>query len=362
MSLSFRSILTRLFGCGGTDPFGGLTMLNLEPSYVCNLDCLMCQRHARAHKQGVMSMGSFMRLQPYFHKFQNVVLTGVGEPTINAQLPEMVRLVSEAGAKPCMTTNGTLLNEAMIRALLEGGLAHCTFSIDGGTRETYERIRVGAKWEEVLGNARLFNEMRRTVGGKCPDGTMWAYVLMRDNFRELPAAVRLAAECGFTALHTNYIAINVVEYEREQMLHSPDGELLPDVAQELTQILQEAQEEAQRCGISFVHLPYTMPSEVFGCQAEPTKSVFVDWMGNVSPCCLRPVRSDAPDNPDFLFGDIQEHTLEQILRSDRFRRFRAEWSAHKIPDVCKTCYMTHRINRDFFEQESVGCGGCCCGG
>src|SRR5262249_7995232 len=57
-------------------------------------------------------------------------------------------------------TNGTLLDESKIGKILDSGITRLTFSIDGGTREVFEAIRVGARFDQVLGNFRLVQSLR----------------------------------------------------------------------------------------------------------------------------------------------------------------------------------------------------------
>lgn len=102
---------------------------------------------------------------------------------------------------------------------------------------------------------------------------------------ELPQAVRRAAECGFDAVNTNYIAINLVDYEKDQLLHDLKGKS----HSELQAVLDEADEESKRCGIALTVIPYFMP-ERFSA-ARPNRHEAFLWisMGNVTPCGLRPV-------------------------------------------------------------------------
>ena len=66
-------------------------------------------------------------------------------------------------------TNGTLLNERSIDRILDARITCLTFSIDGGTKEIYEAIRVGARFETVMANLRLFQAMRDARGARLPE-------------------------------------------------------------------------------------------------------------------------------------------------------------------------------------------------
>jgi radical SAM protein with 4Fe4S-binding SPASM domain len=80
----------------------------------------------------------------------------------------MVRLAADAGLTVAIYTNGTLLDTARARALVEAAPASITVSMEGGTPEEYNRLRVNARWERVASNLRGLVEARREAGRRCP--------------------------------------------------------------------------------------------------------------------------------------------------------------------------------------------------
>jgi MoaA/NifB/PqqE/SkfB family radical SAM enzyme len=65
-------------------------------------------------------------------------------------------------------TNGTVLTGRTIGKILDAEISRLTFSIDGGTKETYEAIRIGACFENVIRNIQLFQAMRDERGAILP--------------------------------------------------------------------------------------------------------------------------------------------------------------------------------------------------
>ena len=65
-------------------------------------------------------------------------------------------------------TNGTLLDEDKSRRLIDSGLDQFAFSFDGFDAETYEKIRVNAKFEKTVGNIVRFLEIKKEMGAKKP--------------------------------------------------------------------------------------------------------------------------------------------------------------------------------------------------
>ncbi|MCX7626571.1 MAG: radical SAM protein, partial [Candidatus Sumerlaeaceae bacterium] len=301
-----------------------LRFIHVEPSFLCNLECQMCPRLIQGHQEGLMSPECFERLVPIFPFLDAVVLTGFGEPFINPHLPEFIATIRGAGARPCLSTNGTLLDEKRAVAVLSAGLQHIQFSIDAGTAETFERIRAGAKWEKVLGNARRFHELRRH-GGFNEVETGWVFILMRDNWRELPLAVRHAAEIGFDLFTAKLLERRALAFEQEQDIYDIQGTLQVD-PQEFTQVLHEAREIACQAGMNFVVHEFFAGYEG-ACMADPLRGVFVDWMGNVTPCCHLPVRDEMGHYPQHSFGNVLDSHIFDILAGQRAQEFWNQWRA-----------------------------------
>lgn len=329
-----------------------LRFIHVEPSFLCNLECQMCPRMIQGHREGLMPRERFEKLIPLLPYLDAVVLTGFGEPLINPHLAEFIAIISGAGARPCLSTNGTLLTPARARAILEAGVNHVQFSVDAGTAETFERIRVGAKWDVVLENAAAFHELIRAGGY---DGeqrrveTGWVFILMRDNWRELPLAVSQAARLGFKLFTAKLLEKRALDFELEQDIHDIRGNLLID-KEEFEEVLRTSRLIAQEAGMNFVVHEFFAGYEG-ACLADPLRGVFVDWMGNVTPCCHLPVRDELGHYPEHSFGNVDDTPIFDILAGERAQRFWRQWSERTIPYVCRRCHQTARLpNRQLYRS------------
>ena len=65
-------------------------------------------------------------------------------------------------------------------------------SVDAATKETYEKIRVGGKWEELLTSLSLIAEKRNKF-----EHIVINMTVMRSNYREIPQFIDLAESYGF---------------------------------------------------------------------------------------------------------------------------------------------------------------------
>lgn len=138
----------------------------VESTNICNLDCIMCPTglHIDTRPKGFMEWDLFTaivdEIAPFAHA---VVLHSWGEPLLHKQIFEMIGYAKERGLWVETSTNATTLDEAAARKILEAGLDRIYLSMDGLTKETYEKVRVKGKFEEVLGNIERFLELKHEL-------------------------------------------------------------------------------------------------------------------------------------------------------------------------------------------------------
>lgn len=84
------------------------------------------------------------------------------------------------------------------------------FSIDAASKATYEKIRIGACWEEVIGNLKKLIRYRETTKVKFDIGV--SFTVMSSNFTEIPRAIDLFEPLGVT-LHFHPVRLDLVHPE-----------------------------------------------------------------------------------------------------------------------------------------------------
>lgn len=142
--------------------------LVLEITNACNLECTFCARTTEMRRPVVhMKPETFENLiRDNIPGLETVGLNGLGEPFCHPHLFRMIRFARDHGVGVAISTNCTLLDEKRARALLETGIEHVTLAIDGITPETYESVRVGAKFQPVVENARRFIALKHEMRAK----------------------------------------------------------------------------------------------------------------------------------------------------------------------------------------------------
>ena len=92
-------------------------------------------------------------------------------------------------------TNATLINETVAAELLRSMVDCIQISFDAATAETFERIRVGTTFEQVVQGIKTLIEVKRKSGGKHLQVNM-VFVVNKDNAEELTSFMELAHTIG----------------------------------------------------------------------------------------------------------------------------------------------------------------------
>ncbi|WP_421121262.1 twitch domain-containing radical SAM protein [Aquihabitans daechungensis] len=176
------------------------TMLELELSNLCNLECVMCNgklsSRIRKNREGLEPLDV-----PYDESFIDQVtelLPHLHELRINGGEPLMQPLVHLLGERVAehrpdlritIATNGTVMNRK-VRKLMETCTLHFNISIDSLQAERYEGIRIHADFAKLMANTAEIHDYCRAN-----DRTLCIMVNpMRENWEEMPEFIRWCNE------------------------------------------------------------------------------------------------------------------------------------------------------------------------
>ena len=280
--------------------------LDIEATSSCNLKCIMCPRTE------LVEDGTFWKVELFdFDAYKRLVDEGMknglnsikynylGEPTLNPRLVDMIVYAKQAGVLDVMfNTNATKLSDKLARRLIASGVDKVFFSFDSPYRDQYNRIRVGADFDKVLGNIKRFMAIRDEMGSVTPF-TRVSMVLMKDNEDEYEA---------FKALFEPIVdAVAFVDYLDHNGQHNPDRSLVPVGAR----------------------------SNKFCCP-QLWQRMFVHPDGVVTACCLDATR-------ELQMGNIFETPAHDIWVGEKYKDLRnlhAEGRYDEVP-TCARCPLAH---------------------
>lgn len=169
--------------------------LDIELSDACNLRCVMCTQGIEDGVKGATTMdtGFAKRMidQAARHGVRSIKLNWRGESALHRDLADVIRHAKSKGILEVqMNTNGIPFTTIRIREVILAGLDRVIISMDGATKETYERIRVRASFEKLRENVMLFRSIRDELGRVRPFIRI-QMVRMKDNAHEVEQFIEM---------------------------------------------------------------------------------------------------------------------------------------------------------------------------
>jgi len=118
-------------------------MIAWEVTRSCNLSCVHCR--AASHLgpyPGELSTSECLNLIDDIARFAKpvIILTG-GEPLLRPDIFDLAAYGTQKGLRMVMATNGTLVDQAVARKMIAGGIQRVSISIDGPDAPTHDAFR-----------------------------------------------------------------------------------------------------------------------------------------------------------------------------------------------------------------------------
>ena len=226
----------------------------------CNLKCVMCyfantdrlrfQPYDRElDTRGLMPVDVFEKIAAdLFPGAWRVALGCAAEPLIHPKFKEIVTIAGRYNVPDLwFPTNLLALTEKSAEAILDAGVTTVAASIDGITRETYESIRIGGKFERLEQRLDLLNEMKRQRGVTHPRLRI-IFTWMKSNRGDLRGLPEFAARHGASELDVRFVTPTTGVDVTPQLLSNEDPA-------QLRAELRAAAEEAVARGIRLASYP-----------------------------------------------------------------------------------------------------------
>ena len=226
----------------------------------CNLKCVMCyfaetDRLAfppfdrQLSDDGNMPIAVFEKIAAdLFPKSWRVALACAAEPMIHPRFREIVEIAGRYGVPDLwFPTNLLALTETTAQTLVQNGVRTVAASIDGVTKDTYEKIRVPAKFERLLACLDTLERVRKNAKSKTPRLRI-IFTWMKSNRHELALLPAFAAAHGASEIDVRFVSPTAGVDVTPELLSGEDPE-------ELCAELSGAAHEAVRRGLKLSSFP-----------------------------------------------------------------------------------------------------------
>ena len=272
----------------------------IEPTNICNLKCVFCPQsdpdHSKARNTGFLTLDN---LRLFFDKIaqaggsnRNLNFTLDGEPFLNKEFPDMIRLAHKNGYFPIFASNGILFDTKTANKLINSGPFRV--SIDFGSDEKiFETIRgKSGHFGRILENLKYLIEKARSdpnVQVDIHDVTSYADV------------------------------------DAELSLQKMRGLFPPDLPENIKLLSRQFH---NFCG----HLDLQSKTEHYRLCPYPWTQMAVTWEGDCVACCR-------DTSGRSVLGNIFNDSVMNIWNSPAYLKFRQNLLDHKpeLNAACRDC-------------------------
>lgn len=200
-------------------PMPAPILITVDPTNVCNLDCIWCNAEYVRARKGSLSQKALYRIADFLPRWgektpfeekgvQAICVAGGGEPLINPHTGGFIDRVVNNGVEVGVVTNGILIDRNV------DSLSHATWvgvSVDAGTSATFDKLKLREKsgdntFEKIINNIVVLVDYARSHNNKLglahpAYGVSYKYLLYKENIGEIYEATQLAKEIGCKNIH-----------------------------------------------------------------------------------------------------------------------------------------------------------------
>ncbi len=215
-----------------TIPLPKIKTIRLAIDDSCNLQCPSCRNKKIFEKAGAKFNSRIEladKIIDYIFNSKEMIDVHVGsdgDPFASLIYRYFIRKTKNFNnIKFSIQTNGLLVKKMYNKnKTLFDKLKILNLSIDGASEETYEKLRLGGKFENILDNLEFIKKIKKNFS------LILHVVVQRKNFREMFSFIELAEKYNFDRIYFNRIEdwntnLNYIEENVFNPLHKDHNEL-----------------------------------------------------------------------------------------------------------------------------------------
>jgi len=161
----------------------------------CNLKCKHCYSESvdQAAPDELTTDEAFRLMDDLSRWGIHLLVIDGGEPLCREDMLDIVKYASSKGIRTTIGSNGTLIDEAMARKMLDAGVKAIAISVDGADARTHDSFRgVSGTFEQTLKGI----EACRTAGLPFQFNT----IIRKETLPQLEKLLHMAVDCGANAI------------------------------------------------------------------------------------------------------------------------------------------------------------------
>ncbi len=128
-------------------------MVSYSITTKCNLKCKHCYSESvdQAAPDELSTEEAFQLMDDLSEWGIGLLVIDGGEPLCREDLLDVVKYATSKGIRTTIGSNGTLIDEAMARKMLDAGVKSVAISVDGADAQTHDSFRgISGAWQQAL--------------------------------------------------------------------------------------------------------------------------------------------------------------------------------------------------------------------
>lgn len=319
------------------------TVLFVELTQNCNLNCRMCRSSKGYQKSLNMHEAIFTKLKKELFPFASIVdLRGWGESTILKKFQGYLLESSILVPKIRLVTNALAINRQLWQILMEKRV-NVVISVDAASEKTMNLLERG-EFSRLIESLNIGTRERDKIN---KSGVIYFNTVLSSlNLSELPEIVKLAADFGIPRVN-----LFPVVASRNSPLHLDHRKMEVPICLDIAQKVAQEKGVELRMGASLneeIVIENGLPDRC----SHPWEYCYIDYDGNVGYC------DHLIGNKKLMLGSLSEYSFQEIWNSPRFQRLRSlhvqarKGGTNELETViphCNWCYKRRYID---FEEET----------
>jgi len=292
----------------------------------CNLRCIMCPRPDSNY---VLPYEAFEKIDCLFPYLELINWGGGGEVFLVDYFKKLfLKAALYHQIRHDITTNGLLIDEEWAEILVQNNV-HLTYSIDAVTKEKYEYIRKGARFEDLLKSIEIVNKYKQKYNSQFK--LMINVVVMKCNYKELHLFPEFCKKYNFQQLRLEYLR-PVIDPGQDIFTVRKDPEAIEYLRDIMPQIESECKKleiKLESCIRPFLNSNSSSSKNsnrlIFNCRL-PWKKLLIDGSakGRITPDCLC----------IHLLGNILDNSIEEVWNNEIMQLYRKNILNKSIKNWC----------------------------
>jgi MoaA/NifB/PqqE/SkfB family radical SAM enzyme len=214
----------------------GPVEISLAHSGTCNLNCIMCRSNQNylqpePKQENIIFEKVIPKLLP---GLEVIKLSGNGEPFFQKRTLQFLinfKPHKYPDLKFDVLTNAQLFNENLWKKIKHNNYKTIDISIDAATKSTYEKIRVGGKWERLQKNLKFISKLRKKGEFKKFYINM---TVMKSNYNEIREFAQMGLDLDCDQVFFNKIFGFLNPIAEENINKFPKTKIFRDIKKQLS--------------------------------------------------------------------------------------------------------------------------------